>query len=88
MLGSIGVADEGMELCRFTVDAVPTGLQYLKCILVVIFLEGGMSTNFRINFGADFVPCIKLGVLSLHASSWGGGAGAPTAPGSYIPALR
>ena len=37
------------------------------------FLGGGrgISTDFRINFGADFVLCIKLGVLSPQVSSWG-----------------
>ena len=39
MLGSMGVADEGMWVCRFTVDAVLVCKISLKFITVVIFWE-------------------------------------------------
>ena len=41
---------------------------FLKCI-PVIFLKN--FYKFSKNFGADFVPCIKLGVLRPQVSSWG-----------------
>ena len=49
----------------FTVDAVLVCQDLLKYIPVVdVFFFGRISRNFLINLGADFVPCIKLGVLS------------------------
>ena len=66
---------QGYEvICRFTVDAVRAiGLQdLLKCIPVVVLLEK-ISTNFRIDFGADFALVSGAGAPAWAAD--GGDSG-------------
>ena len=79
MLGSMGVADRGMGYVDLLLMQYwsPRSPEICPCCF---FLGGGeMLTNFGTTLGADFGPCIKLGVLSPPRFQVGG-ARAPTAP--------
>ena len=70
--------------CRCSV-----GLQDLLKYIPVAVFWGKISTDFRINVHADFVLCIKLGVLLLspQVSSWGCSSPQST-PGSYVAGME
>ena len=80
----------GKEVYIFVVDAIPIVLQDLKYIHSCFFRGREMPTNLQITFGADFVPCTKLGGLSPPSFQVGGARApaAPPAPTSLPPLIR
>ena len=50
--------------CRCSIRSARSPEMHPCCCC--FFFGGGVSTNLQISFGADFVTCIKLGVLSLQ----------------------